>query len=84
MQALADGTYQSESRGDIATKNVLAMGIVSPLDIRAIIARCNGTHHESSPHHQDPSVTVHVLRHTGWYIKFYFVDLDTIFISVHH
>lgn len=28
-------------------------------------------------------ITVHVLKTTGWYIKFYFLDPSTVFISVH-
>ena len=43
-----------------------------------------GTGHEyqSSPHHQAPSATVHVVKTRTWYIKFYFYP-HTLFISVH-
>lgn len=35
------------------------------------------------PCHTGASTEVHVLRRDGWYIKFYFLDEDTVFISVH-
>ena len=83
LQALASGSFLHESRGAIDDKNLLAVGDVTPAEVSKIIGKCNGTHHSSSPHHQDSAIDVHVLRHSGWYIKFYFVDPDTVFISVH-
>jgi hypothetical protein len=54
---------------------------------------CRRDQYETSPHHQDGRVTVHVFRPTrdgdSWYIKLYFIededgdDLTTMFISVH-
>ena len=35
------------------------------------------------PHDMVKTVDVHILRKDGWYIKFYFLDPKTIFISVH-
>lgn len=58
-------------------------GDISPEQLITIIDRCNGTHHESSKHHEFEGVEVHILKRDGWYIKFYFVDPDTVFISVH-
>lgn len=83
LGSLRDGTYQHEARWGIETKNLLQSGSVSPTRVMEIVSRCGGTHHQSSPHHVAPGIQVHVLRRDGWYIKFYFVDPDTVFISVH-
>ena len=83
LKALAEGTYQHEARSAIDVKNRLLTGAVTAAEVIAVIGRCNGTHHATSPHHADASVPVHVLRRDGWYIKFYFLDEDTVFISVH-
>lgn len=83
IKALKEGTYQHEVRGHIEDKNALMTGDMSPEDLIRIIERCNGTHHERSPHHMVSTVEVHIFKRDGWYIKFYFVDPDTMFISVH-
>lgn len=83
LAALADGTYQHEARGQIDVKNELATGGVSASEVAATIKKCTGNDHTMSTHHSDPSVMVHVLRKDGWYIKFYFLEVDTWFISVH-
>jgi len=48
-----------------------------------MLRNCTSAHVTSSPHHDDCSVVVHVVKKDDWYIKFYFLDPDTIFISVH-
>lgn len=83
LKALVEGTFQHEARSAIDVKNGLLTGAVTAAEVIAVIGRCNGTHHTASPHHADPSVQVHVLRRERWYIKFYFLDEDTVFISVH-
>lgn len=83
LAALGNGSFLIESRTNIATKNLLAMGIVSATDLIDIIGKCNGSHHSCSPHHADASIDVHVLLRDGWYIKFYVVEPDVVFISVH-
>ncbi len=83
IRALREGTYLDEGRNDIGEKNLLASHDLSPDDVRRIIEKCNGKDYESSPHHRDSSIEVHIIRRSGWYIKFYFVDPDTVFISVH-
>lgn len=83
LKALADGAYQHVARNEIDVKNDLATGAVTAEEVIGVISRCNGTHHTMSPHHSDASVTVHVLKRDGWYIKFYFIERDTWFISVH-
>ena len=83
LKALSEGTYQHEARNEIDVKNELATGAVSASDIAATIKRCNGKDHSMSKHHGDATIDVHVLRKDGWYIKFYFLEDDTWFISVH-
>ncbi len=82
-KALKEGTYQHEARGSIKDKNTLMSGDISPEQLIAVIDRCNGRHHESSEHHALKGIEVHILKRDGWYIKFYFVDPNTVFISVH-
>lgn len=83
IKALEDGTYQHAARTCIKDKNALLTGDISPEQLIAIIGRCNGRHHKSSEHHEFAGFQVHILKRDGWYIKFYFVDPDTVFISVH-
>lgn len=83
LRSLKEGTFLAEARNDIDDKNLLAIGDVTPDDVRTVIEKANGTHHTESPHHQNASTMVHVVQRSGWYIKFYFVDPNTVFISVH-
>ncbi|MDD0974630.1 hypothetical protein [Pseudomonas fontis] len=83
MSALEAGDYQHAIRGEIDVKNQLATGEVSATEVIEIIRHCNGMHHCSSPHHNVPDIEVHVLKRVGWYIKFYFIEPDVWFISVH-
>jgi len=84
IDALRNGTYQHEAnRSEIATKNLLSTGQVTAGDICDLIMRSKGQDHSSSPHHNDGSILVHVIQREGWYVKFYFLDPETIFISVH-
>jgi len=83
IAALESGRYLHAARGDIEVKNLLALGAVSAGDVIDVIRACNGTHYICSPHHAVPAIEVHVLRRSGWYIKFYFIEPQTWFISVH-
>lgn len=94
IKALESGNVQHEVRGgEIDEKNLLQTGDVSPEDVVALLKRCRGTQHSSSPHHFDPEVDVHVFRPEvvvpgrkraqRWYVKLYFVEPDAVFISVH-
>ncbi len=85
IAALRAGAFQHEARDQIDVKNLLQAGVVSAVEVEAIIRRCNGTEHRRSSHHQVKSVDVHVIVSQGWYIKFYFSgNPDTMFICVHH
>jgi len=83
IAALESGNYLHVSRGDIEVRNLLATGAVSASEIVDIIRSCKGTHHSSSPHLSVAAIEVHVIKRLGWYIKFYFIEPDTWFISVH-
>lgn len=83
LAALRNGRFLHEARREIDTKNLLLTGRITPAELAAIVSTCRGIHHTSSPHHQVPDIEVHVLRRSGWYIKFYFADPNTVFISVH-
>jgi hypothetical protein len=84
LDALAKGDFQHETtRSSIDTKNLLSTGDVTTEFVESLVKRCKGQDHDMSLHHSDKSVVVHVLRKDGWYIKFYFLDPDTYFISVH-
>lgn len=83
IAALLAGTHLHEARDAIPAKNLLATNAVAVDDIVAVLKQSWGQDHESSPHHQIPTIEVHVIRSGGWYIKFYFIEPDTWFISVH-
>lgn len=83
LSALIDGNYQHEARDRIDIKNDLLMGRVTRMQLISIVKRSRGHEHFASAHHADQSITVHVLKTSGWYIKFYFLDPSTVFISVH-
>ncbi|WP_336334823.1 hypothetical protein [Pseudomonas putida] len=83
IAALETGEYQHVSRGNIDVKNLLATGEVSASELAAVVRSCRGIHHASGPHHAVAAIEVHVLKREGWYIKFFFIEPDTWFISVH-
>lgn len=83
IQALKEGTFQHEVRNAIDTKNLLQMGAVTVEEVIQVLRKARGHNHSVSPHHRDPNIEVNIVKCQSWYIKFYFVDPDTIFISVH-
>ena len=83
IEALRNKTYQVAQRQEIETKNLLYANAVSEEDIIAVISKCRGQDHEMRPHDMIKTIDVHILRKDGWYIKFYFLDPDTFFLSVH-
>ena len=87
IKSLELGNYQSESRKEIEAKNLLLTGEISAADLIKHIKSSNGNNHTTSQHHHQQNVTVHIIKCNGWYIKFYFVDIEyddsTMFISVH-
>lgn len=83
IQALQDGDYQHEARASVDVKNLLATGEVSAAEVIDVIKRSNGTNYYCSPLHTSAKIDCHLIKAGGWYVKFYFVDPTTIFISVH-
>jgi hypothetical protein len=83
LTALKNGTWRVEARQRIDAKNKLATGEVPVDELAKVIARSRGQDHTMRAHDRDRSVTVHIIRKDGWYIKFYFVEPLTFFISVH-
>lgn len=68
-------------------KNLFARGVVSKNDIIQIFLYSRGDQHSTSGHYFLEGVTVHIIRavgkYDGYYVKFYFVEPDIWFISVH-
>jgi hypothetical protein len=93
IQALRDGCIQHEARGEIDEKNLLVTGDVTPEQVIRLLSACRGTQHECRPHHQAPTIDVHLFKPEAslepntpkvrWYIKLYFIEPDVWFISVH-
>lgn len=83
INALRNGNYLHAARGSIEVKNLLATGEVSASQMIEVIGACKGSDHQCSAHHSAPDLAVHVLKKAGWYIKFYFIEPDAWFISVH-
>lgn len=88
LTCLDEGTVLHAERANIDIKNLLAVGEVTLDEVTAVIGRARGTDYSCSPHHTVASVDVHVIRTTfcgkKWYIKWYFLEPDSVFISVHH
>lgn len=88
ISCLNTGNILHEERGEIDIKNLLAIGAVSISEVAQIIKRARGDSYSSSPHHFDATIDVHVLKTEfaglQWYIKWYFADPDSVFISVHN
>lgn len=88
LDCLASGNILHEQRGNIDIKNLLATGQISVDVVSEIVGRARGDSYESSPHHVMRTLEVHILktRHQGqeWYIKWYFLEPNSVFISVHH
>ena len=88
LACLEAGAVSHEQRSSIDIKNRLATGQFTLHGVAAVIGQDRGNQYRSSPHHLVSSVDVHVItaRRKGkdWYIKWYFVEPDCVFISVHH
>ena len=88
LVCLAAGNVFHEQRQTIDIKNLLVTGQISEDAVSDIIANARGNEYELSKHHVDSAINVHILktRYQGqnWYIKWYFIEPDSVFISVHH
>lgn len=87
LACLEKGTYDHEVRGSIDIKNLFQCGQLTDAYVLKLIKATRGNEYDVSPHHQAPSINVHVFKPSQegkkWYIKFYFVEPDVVFISVH-
>lgn len=87
INCLNSGFVLHEQRGNIDIKNLLSTGAISASEVANIIGRARGNCYSCSPHHFDANIDVHVIKTTlsghNWYIKWYFVEPDCVFISVH-
>jgi hypothetical protein len=81
------GYVLHEERNDIDVKNLLAIGVVSLEEAAYIIGRSRGDGYSVSSHHFDTEIDVHVLvtkfSVQAWYVKWYFLGPDSVFISFH-
>jgi len=88
LECLNSGSILHAERNNIDIKNLLATGAVSIAEVATIIGGTRGNCYSCSPHHYDSNVDVHVLETTisgvDWYIKWYFSDPNSVFISVHN
>lgn len=87
IEALSSGHFAFEYQDIRSGKNLLQTGEITPAFLIKLLLRCNGTQYSDSPHHLDPSVIVHIFKpeaaRVRWYVKCYFLTVDTILISVH-
>ncbi len=88
IYCLNNGYVLHEERNNIDVKNLLSTGVVSLSDVATIIGRSSGNAYTCSPHHFNKEIIVHLIKTTylgeSWYIKWYFIEPDCVFISVHH
>ncbi len=82
IELLLRRSYFHETREDINQKNLLSTGEITPEKLADIIQKSSGNDHSMSDHHSKKFL-VHVIKKDGWYIKFYFVEPNVVFISVH-
>lgn len=87
IACLLSGSYDHEIRGNIDVKNLFQCGQLTDDYVIDLIKKTRGNQYEVSKHHNAYSIDVHVLKPhkdgKDWYIKFYFVEPDVMFISVH-
>lgn len=74
-------------RSNIDVKNLLATGEVSREEAAEIIGRARGNQYDTSSHHFDQSIEVHIITTSydsrSWYIKWFYIEPDVTFISFH-
>jgi hypothetical protein len=88
INCLNNGLVLHEARNDINIKNLLETGVVSNDDVINILAKSKGNEYSCSAHHMDGSIDVHIIKvqvqGINWYVKWYFSEPDSVFISVHN
>ena len=92
LDCLKSGSYEHDmERNNIDTKNLFQIGLITPEQVYTAISRAKGTNYQTAPHHLGiKGVNVHIIDYYDkansckWYIKWYYIDPNTFFISVHH
>lgn len=75
--------HDIERSGDIDDKNYILSGDLEIEEVIELINKTKGSEYNYFPHHYLEGVEVHIFKPFGWYIKFYFIEPDIIFISIH-
>ena len=87
IYCLKNNHISHEQRANIDIKNLLSTGEISLEKTIKILSRCRGNEYSTSKHHSAPSIDVHIVKtrymSKNWYLKWYFLEPDCIFISVH-
>jgi len=87
LNCLRSGRILHEPRKDRENRNLLFTRVVNVEGVIEMVKSCTGGSLSSTPHHAFPQILAHVLKPSGkfkgWYLKFYFIEPNTIFISVH-
>jgi hypothetical protein len=87
IDCLEQGNVSHEQRNNINIKNLLATGDITTKEVIDILKKSRGSEHQSSPHYYDSNINVHIIKtsYSGvkWYIKWYFIAPNSIFISIH-
>lgn len=88
LHALKTRNILHEERTKLSSKNKLAIGDMSVDELINIVEKCRGNEYLNSPHHFSNDIEVHLLKTTyqgiHWYIKWYFIQPNVVFISVHN
>jgi hypothetical protein len=88
IECLKNGKVRFAVRRGIHLKNLLSTGDVTAQQLERVIHLAGGQHYELRTHHLDSSIDVHIITlwyaGVNWYIKWYFAEPNSVFISVHH
>ena len=86
VDCIKEGRYKNDKRD--LEKNLFANRLLTEEDLLKIINSCNGDCYEVGKHHHMEAIPVHKLkpigRYDGLYVKFYFLEPNIVFISVHY
>lgn len=88
LKRLLSGNYLHATRSNISEKNLLQTGKVSAETAAKIINKARGGDYSTSPHYLVYDIEVHILQkiryeNKSWYIKWYYLEPDLFFISMH-
>lgn len=89
IDCLKNGYVQHETtRAKIDVKNLLAMGEISVAEVTELIRQTKGFQYESGGAvHGHRELEMHIMKPVKggqcWYLKFYFIEPNIIFMSVH-